>query len=235
MLQPVTIDQHARGERMRAVSQPIGKGGAAAGGGKLGVVFGDWIFPQRHHPKVGGFHGVLGLIVIATVEHVRHRHLARLLGKRADEGLLRLGGTDVLGLFVHGIEHLFTEVLLKIIRAISQPFQFLGAFAVKFFQRLFIHQHAFMFGEQFLLLLSALFGIDLDGSLKLGANGFRCGSEGLLAGAFQKPGQLLFALGIEFADLSAVFTVIKVEGATTDLAHARIFFQERLLLVSTFG
>ena len=61
------------------------------------------------------------------------------------------------------------------------------------------------------MFFSALFGVGLGGGLKFGALIFRCGGEGFLAGAFQELGEFLFALGIEFADFSAVFAVIKVE------------------------
>ena len=53
------------------------------------------------------------LVVVAAKKNVRGRHLARLLGERADERLLRLGGAEILRLFRHRIEHLFAERILK--------------------------------------------------------------------------------------------------------------------------
>ena len=121
---------------MFATGKMLGKGRAPTGGGQGRVVVGNgW---RGDDAEAGGFDGVLRLVVVAAEKDVRDRRGTDRFGERADEGFLGLGGTDVGGLFGHGIEDLFAEGLLEKCDALVNALHLGGGlFVVLFVGKLF--------------------------------------------------------------------------------------------------
>ena len=115
VVHPKTVDEHAGRERVRAVGEPPGQGQPAAGRRPGCVVLGNRVFVQSHHAQVGWLHSGPGLAGVAPEKEVRDGHLVRLLGQRADERFLRLGGAEVGRLLGHGIEHRLGQAVAKIL------------------------------------------------------------------------------------------------------------------------
>ena len=64
VMQPKSVYQHSRGQRVFAVSEMLGKRGAATGRGQCVIVLRNRL--NGHHREASRIHGLLGLVMVAA-------------------------------------------------------------------------------------------------------------------------------------------------------------------------